>query len=130
MESNRQNLFSEFSGISKEAWIEKIQSDLKDPQAMERLVWKTEEGIDVDPLYRPEDLESLDYLEKLWSRRIPSTAPNGWIICQEVSPGKDPGHAATQMLEALKGGAQAIRIQLSGTDEYGLEELKVLLKMK
>lgn len=127
MESYDQNLFSDFKGISKDAWIEKIRSDLNDPGAMERLVWKSEEGLNLDPFYRSEDIESLEHIENLWSRRKPATSPNGWINCQLIVPGKDPAIAGEQMMEALRGGAQAICVRFTGSDGYGLKELKAML---
>ncbi|MGW8315318.1 MAG: methylmalonyl-CoA mutase family protein [Bacteroidales bacterium] len=127
MKSNDHRLFSEFPGISKDAWIEQIRSDLKDPGAMERLIWRSEEGLILDPFYRSEDMESLELSENLWSRRKPATSPNGWINCQTIIPGKDPAMAGEQIMEALRGGAQAIRVRFTGSEGYGLKQLKVML---
>ncbi len=127
MNSNDHQLFSDFPAISKEEWIEKIRADLKDPRAMERLIWKSEEGFNVDPFYRPEDLRDFEHLGNLGPLRKPSTSPNGWINCQEVVAGKEPGVAGEHILDALRAGAQAIRIRFSDSFDYGPEELKVML---
>lgn len=128
MNSSDHQLFSDFPGIGKEEWIEKIRADLKDPGAMERLIWESEEGFNVDPFYRPEDLNPFEHTGNLGPLRKPATAPNGWINCQEVISGKEPGVAGEHILEALRAGAQAIRIRFSHTSDYGQEELKAMLK--
>ena len=128
MNSNDHHLFSDFPWVSKEEWEEKIRADLKDPAAMERLIWKSEEGFDIDPFYRPEDLKAFEYTGNLGPVRKPATAPNGWINCQEVFAGKEPEVAGEHILEALRAGAQAIRVRFSESSDYGLEELKIMLK--
>jgi methylmalonyl-CoA mutase len=52
-----EKLFTEFPGTSSEAWREKIEMDLKGADFNKRLVWRTDEGFDVQPYYRQEDLK-------------------------------------------------------------------------
>ena len=56
-------LFTGFPEITTMAWEEKIKADLKGADYQKKLVWKTDEGIQVKPYYRQEDLDSLDYLK-------------------------------------------------------------------
>ncbi len=105
-------LFSDFPEITTSMWEEKIEADLKGDDYLKKLVWKSDEGIPVKPFYRQEDIDSLDYLEGIGGLRNRSDAPNGWLICQQVSPGKKNRKANERIKLALKGGVQAIRIQL------------------
>ncbi len=59
----KEELFAEFPPISTEAWESKIKTDLKGADYNKRLVWKTNEGIDVRPYYRAEHLNDLKYLD-------------------------------------------------------------------
>ncbi len=92
-------LFSDFQGITTEAWEEKIKSDLKGADYQKRLVWNTDEGINVNPYYREEDLSSLDYLENVGLLKEPNQAPNGWTICQDIFPEGDM-QAANALIKA------------------------------
>ncbi len=59
MAKEKQKLFSEFPPISAEAWVEKITADLKGASFEKRLIWRTNEGFDVNPFYRREDIQEL-----------------------------------------------------------------------
>ena len=126
-EGNKQ-LFTDFPEITTSMWEKKIQADLKGADYQKKLVWKNDEDIPVKPYYRQEDLENLDYLESLGSLRNPSGAPNGWIICQNLSVRKDINASNKRIKAALKGGAQAIRINLKGTGAPSVTMLEDLLK--
>jgi len=121
-------LFSDFQDITTEAWEEKIKSDLKGVDYQKRLVWKTDEGINVNPYYREEDLFSLGYLENIGLLKAPNQAPNGWTICQDIFPAGDMQAANALIKSALKGGAQAIRIHLKECPTPDVETLEALLK--
>lgn len=120
-------LFKDFPDISTETWRNKIEADLKGADFDRKLVWKTDEGIPVQPYYRSEDLSSLNYLEYAGSLKPVSSAPNGWVICQDIIPGQDYKEANSRIKLALKGGAQAIRIQLEKANKPGIEMLEKLL---
>ena len=55
-------LFTEFPPVSTEQWEEVINKDLKGADYEKKLVWKTQEGFNVRPYYRAENLESLKYM--------------------------------------------------------------------
>ncbi len=126
-EGNKQ-LFTDFPEITTSMWEEKIKADLKGADYQKKLVWKNDENIPVKPYYRQEDLENLDYLEGLGTLKHPSGTPNGWIICQNLTVGKDINASNKRMKTALKGGAQAIRISLKGTGAPSQAMLEELLK--
>ena len=47
MADSKEKLFSDFPGVSTEAWMEKITADLKGADFEKKLVWKTNEGFTV-----------------------------------------------------------------------------------
>ncbi len=126
-EGNKQ-LFKDFPEISTAAWEEKINTDLKGAEARQKLTRKTDDGIGVKPFYRSEDIEVLNYLENVNNLRCSGSSPNGWTICQDIFPDNDPKETNTLIKSALKGGAQAIRIQLQDRHSQGLEVLGTLLE--
>jgi len=121
-------LFSDFSELTTSMWEEKIKSDLKGADYRKKLVWCSDEGIPVKPYYRQEDIDSLNYLEGVGNLRNRTDAPNGWLICQQVSPGKKIRKANERIKVALKGGAEAIRIQLGETQLPNKPMLEELLE--
>lgn len=121
-QEGNKKLFADFPDITTSMWEEKIRADLKGAD-YQKLIWNSDEGISVKPYYRLEDIDSLDYLEGIGNFKNPCDAPNGWLICQQVSPGKKIRKANERIKAALKGGVQAIRIQLG---ETGLSDITVL----
>ena len=111
-EESNQQLFKDFPGISPETWDKKVRADLKGADYDKKLVWKTDEGIAVNPYYRDEDLQNLSYLDHAASLKPEGTAANSWTICQDIFPGKDIREANKRIKSALMGGAQAIRVRL------------------
>ena len=47
------------SPVSTEEWMAKITADLKGADFDKKLVWKTNEGFNVRPFYRANDIEGL-----------------------------------------------------------------------
>lgn len=56
-------LFSEFDSITAAAWKETAIKDLKGADFEKKLVWKTDEGISVQPFYTAEDLYSVQCIQ-------------------------------------------------------------------
>ena len=59
MADSKEKLFFEFPPTSTEEWMEVVKKDLKGADFEKKLVWKTQEGFNVQPFYRKEDIESL-----------------------------------------------------------------------
>jgi|GEM_PF-2638310 len=55
-------LFDDFSGVSREEWMEKIRQDLKG-KPMDSLRWTSEEGLELFPVFQQEDLPDPDWLK-------------------------------------------------------------------
>ena len=89
--------FEEFPIPSYEAWRKEAEATLDGAPFEKKLVTRTLEGIDVQPIYRKEDLAGLSHLGSL-----PGEAPyvrgtrtvNTWGISQDCAcaPGFDPLH--------------------------------------
>ncbi|MCF8369191.1 MAG: acyl-CoA mutase large subunit family protein [Bacteroidales bacterium] len=56
----KQALFKDFPPATKQEWKEKIIQDLKGADYNKKLVWRTIEGFDVEPIYSKEDLPNTD----------------------------------------------------------------------
>ncbi len=65
-----EHLFDEFPEISLEEWMEKIKKDLKG-KSPESLRWTSDEGLDLFPVFRMEDLPDSDWLKS----NYPGIAP-------------------------------------------------------
>ena len=65
MADSKEKLFSDFSPVSTEQWMEKVTADLKGADFEKKLVWRTNEGFKVKPFYRMEDLEGLKTTDAL-----------------------------------------------------------------
>ncbi len=109
------NLFEEFSGVSTQEWLDKINIDLKGKGFKENLVWKSKEEIEVQPFYNKELITTQDVLLK---------KEKGWFINQNVQI-TTPKEANTTALEALKGGVNSLTF-IGSINEAN--ELEALLK--
>lgn len=125
-EEVQKQLFADFPEITTKAWEEKIKADLRGADYNKKLIWKSDEGIHVKPYYREEDLDSLTYLDHLGQLRAPGSAPNGWIICQDIYTSADTREINERIKTALIGGAQALRIHLN---KCPIPDIKILESM-
>ncbi len=116
MANNKENLFDMFPPISTEEWKAKINVDLKGADFDKKLVWRTNEGFNVMPFYRKEDLEGLPTLGTL-----PSEFPyvrgtrdnNDWLIRQHIQ-GNTAAEVLSNALHAIDRGVESIGICLCG----------------
>lgn len=87
MAENKEKLFDQFPPVSTEEWKAKVETDLKGADFQKKLVWRTNEGFNVQPMYRAEDIENLKTTDSL-----PGEYPfvrgtrenNDWAIRQEI----------------------------------------------
>src|SRR5271157_3173791 len=95
---------NEFPPVTTGEWEAAIHRDLKGADYASRLIWHAEEGIEVKPYYRAEDL---------YGRAFPDAAPfllargaritGDWRIREEVDP-IDPEEANRAAREAVAAG--------------------------
>jgi len=114
-------LFQEFPLVNTEQWEEVIHKDLKGADYQKKLVWRTDEGFQVQPYYRAEDLDSLEYLEALPNQfpytRGFKTKNNQWNIVQEITE-RDPKKANANAINALKKGADTVSFCTKNVTSY------------
>lgn len=108
---NSEKLFQQFPEISTQEWEATIMKDLKGADYNKKLVWHTDEGFDVRPYYRAEDLLNISYLDSLPNEfpytRGYKTDGNNWEIVQEITE-KDPQKANEIALKAIDKGTNMI----------------------
>jgi len=115
MDHNEQKkLFAEFPPVSTSAWEEIIVKDLKGADYHKKLIWKTDEGFDVKPYYRAEDLQGLEYLNTLPDQepyvRGVRKENNDWIVRQDFYTA-DPEENNVLARDAVAKGAGAVGLQ-------------------
>ncbi|MBQ1819868.1 MAG: methylmalonyl-CoA mutase small subunit, partial [Bacteroidales bacterium] len=124
-----EKLFTEFPPVSTEQWEATINKDLKGADYEKKLVWRTDEGFQVRPYYRAENMQDLDYL-KTMPNEFPYTRgtkarDNHWDIVQEIEEA-DPTKANAIAVDALKRGATCIAFNAANVESD--EALATLLK--
>ncbi len=65
MAENRERLFDQFPQVSYQEWRTKVETDLKGADFNKKLVWRTNEGFDVQPVYRAEDIADFKTTDSL-----------------------------------------------------------------
>ncbi|MDE6144126.1 MAG: methylmalonyl-CoA mutase small subunit, partial [Muribaculaceae bacterium] len=65
MANNQERLFDMFQPVSTEDWVAKINVDLKGADFSKKLVWRTNEGFNVQPFYRRSDVKGLPHIGTL-----------------------------------------------------------------
>ena len=128
MSETAKMLFSEFSPISTEKWMEKITADLKGADFEKKLVWRTNEGFNVNPFYRAEDIEGLKTTESLpgefpYVRGTKKT--NDWYVRQDIKV-KDFKEANSKALDILNKGITSLGFIIS-RNELSAENIATLL---
>lgn len=116
MAEKKETLFDAFSPVSTEEWKAKITADLKGADFDKKLVWRTNEGFNVQPFYRKEDIENLPTIGTL-----PGEYPyvrgtrnnNDWLIRQEAQ-GATAAEMNAHARHILDKGAESIGISLKG----------------
>lgn len=123
-------LFEEFPSVSTQQWMDKVTVDLKGADFNRRLVWKTNEGIDVQPFYREEDLEKLGYLNSL-PGEFPYTRgnkknTNEWLVRQSIQV-NDLAEANKKALTYLMKGVNSLAFVFNKITEITVADMAVLL---
>ena len=129
MADSKEKLFSDFPGVSTEAWMEKITADLKGADFEKKLVWKTNEGFKVKPFYRQEDLEGLKTTEGLpgqfpYVRGIKKD-DNTWLVRQDIQV-ECPKEANAKALDILNKGIDSLGFKVNAKD-LNAEYIETLL---
>ena len=131
MSNIKEKLFTEFQAPTTQEWLDKIEVDLKGADFQKRLVWRTNEGFNVQPFYRREDLANLKTPDALPGEfpfvRGNKKDTNEWYVRQNVVVGGDPVAANKKALDLLMKGVDSIGFKL-GHDELSADYIDTLLK--
>ena len=128
MAENKEKLFTEFPPISTAEWKAKVEADLKGADFEKKLVWRTNEGFNVQPMYRAEDIKDLKTTDSL-----PGEYPfvrgtktnNNWYIRQEIVV-EDVKKANEKALDILNKGVDSLGFKLAV--EPSAENIAALLE--
>lgn len=128
MAENKEKLFDMFSPVTAEEWKAKITTDLKGADFDRKLVWRTNEGFNVQPFYRLEDVKNLPHMGSL-----PGEFPyvrgtrdnNDWLVSQTLQ-GSTPEEMADHARHILDRGVESLNIKMCRS--MTPESLAVILK--
>ena len=126
MTEKKELLFDQFPPVSTEEWRAKVEADLKGAPFEKKLVWRTNEGFNVQPMYRAEDIAGLKTTDSL-PGEFPyvrgTRTDNDWFARQDIiaSSPEEANHIA---LDVLNKGVTSLGFSIKEASE---EELKTLL---
>ena len=115
--ANKEKLFSEFQAPTTQEWLDKIEVDLKGADFQKRLVWRTNEGFNVQPFYRREDLKDLKAVDSLPGEfpfvRGDKKDNNLWFVRQDINA-EDAKAANAKALDILNKGVDSLGFRIPG----------------
>ena len=115
--ANKEKLFSEFQAPTTQEWLDKIEVDLKGADFQKRLVWRTNEGFNVQPFYRREDLANLKTPDALPGEfpfvRGNKKDTNEWYVRQNIVA-DNPVEANKKALDILNKGIDSLGFRIPG----------------
>ena len=127
MAETKKKLFDQFAPVTPEEWRAKAEVDLKGADFEKKMVWRTNEGFNAQPLYRSVDIAGLKQ-----TKSLPGEFPyvrgtrhnNDWKVRQNIDVNSDDVQAANaKALEILDKGINSIGFRFHGGDV----DLKALL---
>ncbi len=122
-----EKLFEGFPATSPSEWRKAAEESLKGAPFEKKLVTRTPEGIDLQPIYTKEDVDKLA-LQATWPGLAPyvrgSTAlgarAGGWKIAQELPYGR-PSEFNQALLQDLNRGQNCVHLLLDVATRQGLD---------
>ncbi len=125
MAENRERLFDQFPEVSYAEWRAKVEADLKGADFSKKLVWRTNEGFDVQPVYRAEDIadfKTTDSLPGQYPYVRGTRTENDWLTRQDIIA-ETAEEANAIALDVLTKGVTSLGFKVAAP-----EDLAVLLK--
>ena len=118
MAEKKLNLLADFPAVTTAEWMAKIEADLKGADFSKRLIWRTNEGFNVMPFYRSEDLATLKNTDS-----APGSFPyvrgiktdNSWLVRQNMDA-TDAKVANAKALDILNKGVDSLGFTLNSTE--------------
>lgn len=119
MDNNSKKLFQEFVAPTTQEWLDKIQVDLKGADFQKRMVWRTNEGFNVQPFYRREDVEKLQTPDSLPGEfpfvRGNKKLDNEWYVRQNITA-NSAAEANAKALDVLNKGVTSLGFAIPKTE--------------
>lgn len=119
MAEKNEKLFDQFPGVSYEEWRAKVETDLKGADFDKKLVWRTNEGFNVQPIYRAEDIADLKTTGSLpgeYPYVRGTRADNDWLTRQDIVA-ESAEKANETALEVLGKGVTSLGFRVESADE-------------
>lgn len=121
MSEKKEKLFDQFPAISTEEWRAKVDADLKGAPFDKKLVWRTNEGFNVQPMYRAEDIadfKTTDSLPGEYPYIRGTRTDNDWLARQEIIA-ENLKEANEKALEVLNKGITSLgfSVKISNTED-------------
>lgn len=110
MAENKEKLFDQFPGVSYDEWRAKVEADLKGADFNKKLVWRTNEGFNVQPMYRAEDtapLKTTDSLPGQFPYVRGTRENNDWLTRQDIIA-EDASEANAKAKDVLTKGVTSL----------------------
>lgn len=130
MSNIKEKLFTEFTAPTAQEWLDKIQVDLKGADFNKKLVWRTNEGFNVQPFYRREDVLKLKTPDALPGEfpfvRGNKKDNNEWYVRQNIKV-TDAKEANAKALDVLNKGVDSLGFKFGG-DCVSAEFVETLLE--
>ena len=130
-ENVNEKLFSEFAPTTTQEWVDKVTADLKGADFNKKLVWRTNEGFNVQPMYRLENMEDLKNLEC-----FPGEYPfvrgnkkdnNNWYVRQDIVV-ENAAEANHKALDVLNRGVDSLGFVMTECKNFTKADMETLLK--
>ena len=130
MSNKKEKLFTEFKAPTTQEWLDKIEVDLKGADFQKRLVWRTNEGFNVQPFYRREDVLKLKTPDSLPGEfpfvRGNKKDSNAWYVRQDINV-EEAKAANEKALDVLNKGIDSLCFKVPG-DKVDYEFIETLLE--
>ena len=127
MTEKKEKMFDMFPPVSTAEWKAKVEADLKGAPFDKKLVWRTNEGFNLQPMYRAEDIADLKTTDSL-----PGEYPfvrgtrtdNDWLSRQEIIA-DSAADANAKAVDVLTKGINSLGFKIK---DASADELAALLK--
>lgn len=123
--AEKKKLFDMFPECSYEEWRAKVEADLKGADFNKKLVWRTNEGFNVEPVYRAEniaDFKTVDTLPGEYPYVRGTRTDNDWLIRQEVLA-ETPAEANAVAKEIITKGVTSLGFNVTLESEADVKTL-------
>ncbi len=124
-EKKKEKLFDQFPPVSTEEWKAKVEVDLKGAPFEKKLVWRTNEGFNVQPMYRAEDIADLKTTDSLPGEfpYVRGTKMNNDWLCRQEIIAATAEEANAKALDVLTKGVNSLGFKVSDVTKETLETL-------